>query len=474
MSEKTSVENVDKSQKPKSDDNILGTAPVKTLLKKFAIPSVAAMLISSLYNIVDQIFIGRVVQEVGNAATNIAFPITTICIAISVLCGVGGASFFSIELGRGHKNQAENSIGTALITALGMSCVYTILAMIFTEEMLVLFGGNGETLDFAMRYTSVLLYGVPFLVLTNVMSNFARADGSPKFSMICMVIGAVINIILDAILVPMGGVERGMQNAALATVISQVISFAIAISYIGKFKTVDFSLRKFRFSIKTAFKICSLGMSNCVNQIAICAVQIVMNNQLTKYGLIEFGPEMVKIPQAAFGVVMKVNSLLISFFVGMAQGSQPIVGYNYGAGKLQRSKECFKLSAIICFGVALVGFLCFQFFPELIISVFGSSEGAYIDFAKKTMRIFLSMIMLNGVQLTISNYFSAIGKPIKGVILSMTRQILFIIPLMIVLPLFLGLDGVLYSAPITDFAAFILAFVLIIFEFRNSAYSKTE
>lgn len=389
------------------------------------------------------------------------------------LLGFGGASRFSIELGRGNKKEASNTVGTALITAFVLSMVYTVIAFVFTEQMLVLFGGEGQTLDFANRYTSVVVFGIPFLVLTNVMSNFARADGSPKFSMICMIIGAVANIALDAILVPMGGVEKGMQGAALATVISQVISFAVAMLYLGKFKTVKFSFRSFRFSLRTALRVCSLGTSNCVNQIAICAVQIVMNNQLKKYGLIDF-PLNPEIPQAAFGVVMKVNSLLISFFVGMAQGSQPIVGYNYGANKLHRSKAVFKLSSLICFAVAAVGTVFFQFFPEYIIAIFGSSDNSYIEFAMSTMRIFLSMIMLNGVQMTISNYFSAIGKPIKGVILSMIRQVILIIPLMLILPKYFGLNGVLYAAPITDFTAFVLAAILIIIEFRDAGYKKQD
>ncbi len=454
--------------------NPLGYEKVSKLLKSFATPSVVAMLVSSLYNIVDQIFIGQYVGTLGNAATNVAFPITTICIAISVLCGVGGASCFSIELGRGHKDEAKHCIGTASITAVAMSAVYAVFAFIFTRPMLSFFGGTGETLDYAVNYCEYLVAGVPFLVFGNVMSNFIRADGSPKYSMICMVLGGVINIGLDAILVPLGGVEWGMQCAAAATVISQIISFGVAAVYIKSFKTVDFKLRDVKFEIKRAIKICSLGMSNCVNQLAILVVQITMTTQLSKYGLITYGEALSHIPQAAFGVVIKVNSILISFFVGMAQGSQPIVGYNYGAKQLHRSKETFKLSALICFAVAAVGFLVFQFAPQAVISIFGSGEPAYNEFAEKTMRIFLSMIMLNGVQMTISNYFSAIGKPIKGVILSLIRQVIIIVPLMLILPLYFGLDGVLYAAPITDFISFVLAAVFIIREFRLEGYKREK
>lgn len=455
-------------------ENPLGYEKISTLLRRFATPSVVAMLVSALYNIVDQIFIGQYVGTLGNAATNVAFPITTICIAISVLCGVGGASCFSIELGRGHKEEASRCVGTALITAGSLGAVYAVLAFFCARGMLTLFGGSGETLDYAVNYCTYLALGIPFLILGNVMSNFIRADGSPKFSMVCMVSGGIINMILDAFLVPYGGVEWGMQGAALATSISQIVSFVIAIIYLKRFKTVHFRLKDISFNIKRAFKICSLGMSNCVNQLAILVVQVSMNNQLNTYGLLEYGEALKHIPQAAFGVVIKVNSMLISFFVGMAQGSQPIVGFNYGAQQWWRSKQTFKLSATVCLIVATVGFIIFQTVPQLVISIFGSGEPAYNEFAEKTMRIFLSMIMLNGVQMTISNYFSAIGKPIKGIILSLIRQVIIIVPLMWILPLYMGLDGVLYAAPITDFISFVLAFIFIVNEFKLSGYKNPE
>jgi Na+-driven multidrug efflux pump len=287
-----------------------------------------------------------------------------------------------------------------------------------------------------------------------------------------MSFGAVINIGLDALFVSDWGFNWGMAGAAGATAVSQIISCVVAFCYITRFKSVHVSIKSFAFNIRKIIKIASLGMSNCINQVAICGVQIVMNNQLDTYGILEFSKELAHIPQAAFGVVMKVNSLLISFFVGMAQGSQPIVGFNYGARKLHRSKKTFLMAASACFTVALIGFIVFQTVPQSIISIFGSGIKEYNEFAEKTMRIFLSMIMLNGVQMTIANYFSAIGKPIKGAILSLTRQVLLIIPLMLILPKFLGLDGVLYAAPITDFLAFLLALVFALFEFKRPEYKN--
>lgn len=454
----------------KTGENPLGYEKISTLLRKFALPSVVAMIVSSLYNIVDQMFIGNYVSTVGNAATTVAFPLTTICIAISVLAGVGGASRFSIELGKGNKDEAGKCIGNALGFALILGVLYSVLAFVFCEPLLKLFGGSGETLELAIEYAKFVIPGMPFLILSNVMSNFIRADGSPKYSMVCMVVGAVVNIGLDALFVCDWGFSWGMAGAAGATSISQAVSFLIAIAYLKKFKTVHIGIRSFSLSLKKMFKIASLGMSNSVNQLAICVVQIVMNSQLDKYAKLELLEADQYIPLAAFGVVMKINSILISVFVGMAQGVQPIAGFNYGAQKLDRSKEVCVTACKICAAVSAVGFLCFQLFPEYIVSIFGSGNAQYAAFAEKTMRIFLFMIVLNGVQMIVSNYFSAIGKPVKGVILSLTRQILLIVPLMYILPLFLGLDGILYAAPITDFLAFILAIILIIREFKLEGY----
>ncbi|MBQ9847727.1 MAG: MATE family efflux transporter [Clostridia bacterium] len=461
-------------QNTKTADNPLGYEKISVLLRRFAVPSVVAMLVSSLYNIVDQIFIGQYVGPIGNAATTVAFPLTTICIAISVLVGVGGASRFSIELGKGNKEEAGACVGTGIWTAAVLGIVYAVLAFAFTNGLLVLFGGSGETLTYAVEYSKVVILGMPFLILTNILSNFIRADGNPKFSMTCMIIGAVVNIGLDALFVADWGFNWGMAGAAGATVISQVISFIVAACYIKRFKSVKLDKHSFNFNFKRAIKVCSLGMSNSVNQLAICVVQIVMNSQLDKYATLEFSEAEAFIPLAAFGVVMKVNSILMSVFIGMCQGSQPIVGFNYGARQFGRSKKTCLIAASVCMSIAAIGFIAFQCFPSHIVSIFGSGNEHYIDFAVKTMRIFLSMIVFTGAQMIISNYFSAIGKPIKGVILSLTRQILLIVPLMIILPLFFGIEGILYAAPITDFISFLLALFLILREFRSEGYPRRE
>ena len=455
-------------------ENPLGYEKITTLLRKFALPSIVAMLVSSLYNVVDQMFIGNYVGKLGNAATTVAFPLTTICIAISVLAGVGGASRFSIELGKGNKEEAGRCIGNALGFAAILSITYSVLAFFFSEQLLTLFGGSGETLRLAMEYSSFIIPAMPFLIISNVMSNFIRADGSPKFSMTCMIIGAVINIGLDALFVCDWGFDWGMAGAAGATAISQLISCAVAVSYLRRFSAVKINKSTFELNIRKMLKIASLGMSNCVNQLAICLVQIVMNAQLTSYAMKELAEADWDTPLAAFGVVMKINSIIISVFIGMAQGMQPIAGFNYGARKFDRVKKVCLIAAGICGGIAAIGILCFQIFPEQIVGIFGSGDAFYEEFAVKTLTIFLLMVPATGMQMTIANFFSAIGKPTRGVILSLTRQVLLIVPLLIIIPLFLGLDGVLYAAPITDFLAFVLAAVLAVFEFRRPEYRKNK
>jgi putative MATE family efflux protein len=390
--------------------------------------------------------------------------------AIALLVGIGGASRFSIELGKGDKREARDCVGNAVWSALILGTSYALVAGVFAEPLLKIFGATEGSLPFALDYVNVIVWGIPFLILSNVISNFIRADGSPSFSMTCMIIGAVTNTVLDALFVCDWGLNMGMRGAAIATVVSQILSFFIAVSYLLRFKSVELNFRELTFNLKKSLKIASLGMSNSLNQIAICAVQITMNNSLRHYGALSIYGE--DIPIAAFGVVMKVNSIFLSIFIGVAQGTQPIIGYNYGAGKYDRSKAVCRIASIICVVCAAVGTFAFQVFPEYILSVFGSGDALYMEFAVFTMRTFLMFITLNSMLLVFSNYFSAIGKPIKGVVISMSRQFLLIIPLMLILPLFFELNGIIYAAPITDFISFVIAAVFLMREFRLPEYKK--
>lgn len=450
-------------QQTQTQQNPLGCQCIPSLLKGFAIPSIIAMLVSSLYNIVDQIFIGQGVGYLGNAATNVAYPLTTICLAIALLIGIGSASRFSLYLGAGEKEKAEKVVGNGICMMIVSGLIYAAAVELFLAPLLTAFGATSEIMPYAETYSRIVAIGMPFLIITNGMSNLARADGSPKYSMISMLIGAVINTILDPVFIFV--FDLGVAGAAWATIIGQFFSFLFAALYIRKFKNIRLSRRDIGISFKECAQTASLGMSNSLNQVAITFVQIVLNNSLTYYGAMSiYGKE---IPLAACGIVMKTNAILLAVIIGISQGSQPIIGFNYGARQYDRVRQTYKLAITANLVVSAVGFVLFQFFPYQIISLFGTGEPAYFEFAAHFMRIFLFMVLVNGVQLISSNFFAAIGKPLKGLVLSMTRQVLFLIPLVLILPLFFGLDGILYAGPAADTIAFIVTVTLIALELRK-------
>ncbi len=446
----------------KEHSNPLGNEKISILLRRFAVPSIVAMLVSSLYNIVDQIFIGQGVGYLGNAATNVAYPLTTICLAVALLFGIGGAATFSLVLGSGDKEGAGRTVSNVLYMIILFGIIYAVLAELFLTPMLKAFGATGNVLPFAVKYAGITTLGMPFLMFTNAMSSLIRADGSPKYSMTCMVIGAVLNTVLDPLFI--FGFGMGIEGAAWATVLSQVVSFLCALRYLRHFQSISLKKEYFQFQAGRCIQIASLGLSNCLTQLSITLIQIVMNNSLTYYGARSVYGE--DIPLSAAGIVMKVNSILTAVFVGLSQGSQPILGYNYGAGNYERVKGVYKLAIKCSFVVSTFGFVMFQVFPRYIIAIFGSGDNElYIEFAVKFMRIFLFMVIINGVQLISSNFFSAIGKPFKGIMLSLSRQVIFLIPLMLILPTFLGIDGVMLAAPVSDTIAFVFSIVLIKKEF---------
>lgn len=443
------------------NENPLGYEKISKLLRSFAVPSITATLVSSLYNIVDQVFIGQGVGYLGNAATNVSYPLSTICLAISLLIGIGSASRFSICLGRGDTDQAAKIAGNGVTLMVLAGILYLVLGEVLLTPMLRIFGATTEVMPYAQSYASIILIGMPFLILTNGISNLIRADGSPKYSMICMVAGAVVNTILDPIFIFV--FQWGMFGAALATILGQILSFLLAIRYLWAFRTITLEKECFRPDWRDGLHTLSMGISSSVNQIAITIVQVVLNNSLTYYGAMSVYGE--DIPLAACGIVMKTNAILLSIIVGISQGVQPIIGFNYGARKYDRVKQAYLLAIRWNFVISAVGFLLFQLFPRPIISIFGSGEELYFDFAVLFMRTFLFMVIVNGVQVLSSSFFTAIGKALKGLLLSLTRQVFFLIPLILILPLWLGIFGVLLAGPIADFIAFVVSLLLVKKEF---------
>ncbi|WP_302627156.1 MATE family efflux transporter [uncultured Eubacterium sp.] len=444
-------------------ENPLGTQPVGKLLRKFAVPSIISMLVMSLYNIVDQIFIGQTVGELGNAATNVAFPLTTLCIATALAFGIGGASGFNLNLGAGEKEKAPYFIGNSAIMMAIIGVILAVISSVAMKPLLLFFGSTESILPYAMEYTKYIAIGFPFAIVSAGGSHLVRADGSPKFSMACNLVGAFVNVILDYLFVMVFGWE--MMGAAIATIIGQFLACLMVIWYLLHFKTIKLKKQHFIPQIKVIARAAHLGMAQCLNQLAIMFVQVVMNKSLTYYGaLSSYGAD---IPLACTGIVMKVNQVYFSVCIGVAQGIQPIASFNRGAGKFDRVKKTYKLAVICNTTVSVIAFIVFQLFPRQIISIFGSGSAEYFQFAENFFRIFLFMTFLNGIQPITSTFCTVIGEPNKGTFLSLTRQVICFIPLMVVFPLvfqklgFLGIDGILYVAPVSDFLAAVLSLIVI-------------
>ena len=449
----------------KPSENPLGSEPVSTLLRRFAIPSVIAMLVSALYNMVDQLFIGHSIGVLGNAATNVAFPLSMVCTSIGLLCGIGGAANFNLCMGRKDPEHAKSYVGNAISMLAILGVILCVAVQLFLRPMMLLFGATPDVIDYACTYTRITSIGFPFLIITIGGSNLIRADGSPKFSMLCNLIGAIVNTILDPLFIFV--FHMGMAGAALATITGQILSFALVVFYLRGFKTLPLSLSDLKPNMACWARIAALGATPAFNQVAMMVVQIVMNNTLTYYGSNSvYGSD---IPLACAGIISKVNMLFFSFVIGISQGLQPIVSFNFGAQKYDRVKDAYKKAVFAATAISIVAFLCFQLFPRQIIGIFGSGSEEYLHFAERYFRIFLFFTFLNGIQPVSSNFFTSIGAPKKGIFLSLTRQIIFLLPLLLIFPYLFGIDGVMYTAPIADLAAASVSIVMVVREFKIMA-----
>lgn len=447
----------------KETNNPLGVQPVNRLLSQFAIPSIISMLVGSLYNIVDQFFIGQRVGELGNAATNIAFPLSTSCLALALLIGIGGSSAFNLAMGSGHEKKAVNIMGNAVVLLAGSGLVLSIITLLFLKPLLLFFGSPKAVLPYVMEYTKITAFGFPFLLLSTGGGHLIRADGRPRITMLCNLVGAVLNTILDALFV--FGLNLGMSGAALATIIGQIVSGALAIWYLMHGKTVTIRRENLRVKWENVTRIASLGMAPCSNQVAMMVVQIIMNQSLKHYGSHSIYGE--NIPIACAGIITKVNMIFMSFVIGLSQGLQPIASFNYGAGKKGRVKEAYIKAISIGAVLAVIAFFMFQFFPRQIISIFGDGSELYYQFAIRYFHVFLFFTFVNFMQPITSNFFTAIGKPKVGSFLALTRQILFLLPLILLFPLFLGIDGIMYAGPVADCLAAVVCFIMVYRELRN-------
>lgn len=452
----------------KQGNSILGTEKVSKLLRDFAIPSIVAMLVSSLYNIVDQFFIGRSIGTLGNAATNVAFPLSTLCTALALLIGIGGSAIFNINMGKGDKEKATYYYGNAAVMLFVFGCILCVFTQIFLTPLLRIFGAPDNVLGYAQEYTRITSIGFPFVILSVGGGHLVRADGSPRFAMTCNLVGAVVNTILDALFV--FGFRMGMTGAALATIIGQMIAAGMVINYMRKCKSITLMPKHLRVRWIYISKIMALGFGPFSNQIAMTIVQVVLNNSLTYYGRLSSYGE--SIPLAVVGIISKVNMLYASVVIGLGQGMQPIVSYNYGAKKYDRAKQAFKITIMCGLFASVIAFVMFQVFPRQIISLFGEGSEEYYHFATQYFRIYLFFTFINNIQPAGSTLFTALGKPVRGAFLSLTRQTLFLLPLIIIFPMIAGIDGIMYAGPVADILAMIVTVVMVKITFSKMSVEK--
>ena len=444
-------------------ENILGTEKISSLIRKFSIPCIISMVVNALYNIVDQIFICRGVGYLGNGATNVVFPLTIIGLAISLMCGDGTSAYLSLKLGEKKKEEAAKGVANGIILACILSVLFCTITLIFLPQLLILFGCTDNLRELSLAYGGIISMGLPFAMVATTLNSIIRSDGSPKYSMATMIAGAVLNIILDPIFI--FKFNMGVQGAAIATVISQILNFVLNVLYIRKFKSIRISKKSLALNFNIIKKIMALGISSFITQMSYVCVMSVINNLLGKYGAdTKYGSE---IPITVVGIVMKINQILTSVILGIAVGAQPIFGYNYGAKKLDRVKTALKyvIGSSVC--ISALAFILFQTIPDKLISIFGSGDDNYIEFACIAFRTYLLLCICNGVQIPSGIFFQAIGKSSKSALLSLSRQIILLIPSMLILGGIFGLTGVLAAGPVADGIAFILACTLLFLEIKN-------
>ena len=435
--------------------SFLGTEKIPKLMLKFCIPCVLSLLVSALYNIVDQIFIGNSeLSTLGNAATGVVFPIFIIAQAFAWWIGDGCAAYMNIHQGRGDNENTHRCVGTGMVVTLASSIVLLAVFYPLKTQLLTLFGASENSIDYAVKYFNIILGFFPVYMLMNMINAVVRADGSPNWSMFSMLAGAIINIILDPVFI--FACHWGMAGAAWATVIGQVASFAISVIYLFRTKTFRLKLKSFVPKIKIFAEALKLGMSSFITQMTIVVISLVCNIMLAKYGAMShYGAD---IPIAVIGIESKVFTVVINIVVGIVLGCQPIIGYNIGAKNIERVKKLYKAILLCTLIVGVIATLLFELAPNAVVGMFGKPTNIpnpddYWDFAQKTFRIFLALVAFTCAIKMSSIFFQAVGKPVFAILTSLIRDIICFIPLICTMPLFMGIDGILWSAPIADLIA---------------------
>lgn len=450
------------------EENILGYEKIGKLIRKFSIPCIISLVVNSLYNIVDQIFIGWGVGYIGNGATNVVFPITMLCLAFALMFGDGSSAYLSLKLGEKNKKEASKGVVNGILISIIVSILLCAIIIGFLPQILNLFGCTDALREDAMGYGFFVALGLPFMMIGTTLNSIIRADGSPKYAMTSMVIGAILNVILDPIFIFV--FKMGVEGAAIATSISQFVTFAMNVAYLRKLKTIKITRDDIKLKPSIVGRVSMLGISSFITQMSIVLVMAFENNLLGKYGAeSEFGSE---IPITVLGIVMKISQILNSIIIGIASGAQPIFGYNYGAQNYDRVRKTLKYVLGLSLIVSTIAFLLFQLIPDKLILIFGSGNELYMEFACYAFRTYLMLCICNGIQIPAGIFFQAIGKGVKSAIISLSRQIVFLIPAMVIFGATFGIHGILYAGPFADGLAFIIAGILLILQVRK--FKKVE
>ena len=450
-------------------NSFLETQPIGALMRKYAIPCVISLLVAALYNIVDQIFIANAsyLGSYGNAANTVVFPLTVVALAIAVMIGDGCCAFVSICLGANRKDDAHRSIGNAVVICIASSVVLTAVYLIFQSGILTMFGGrvNEETFVQAREYFTWITIGVPFYMFGQALNPIIRSDGSPKFAMASTLAGAAVNIVLDPLFIY--GFHWGMMGAALATILGQILTAALAVWYLLHLKSVRLEKGSFQLSARLIRRFLALGICSFLAQISLVAAMAAINNMVQKYGMRDeiFGQEQyAQIPMAVVGIVMKFFQIVISISIGTAAGCIPIVGYNIGAKRNDRALSLFRKLLICEFIVGAIALVIVEFFPRGLISIFGAANESpyYTSFAMRAFRIYLCLMPLACVNKATFIYLQSLGKAMLSTLLSMVREVVFGVGFALLLPLFFQLDGVLFSMPVSDVLTFVISVIAIV------------
>lgn len=455
-------------------NQFLGTERIGKLMRQYAIPCIISLLVGALYNIVDQIFIANAsyLGSYGNAANTVVFPLTVVALAIAVMIGDGCCAFVSMALGRNEADKAKRSVGNAVVLSIAGSLVLTAIYLVFADGIIAMFGGtvNEETFRHAQEYFFYITLGIPFYMFGQAMNPVIRADGSPRFAMVSTLAGAVINIILDPIFIFV--FKWGMMGAAVATVIGQVATALLAVWYLLHMKVIRPAKTDFALSGSVCGRMLTLGITSFLSQISLVAAMAAINNMLRKYGALDavFGQaQYAQIPMAVVGIVMKFFQIVISIVVGMAAGCIPIVGYNMGAGKTLRVRDLFTRLLVAEALVGAAALVLAEGFPRQLIAIFGAANESsyYTAFAVKAFRTYLCMMILACVNKACFIFLQAVGKALASTLLSMFREVVFGVGFALLLPVFFGLDGVLYSMPVSDILTFIISAIIIMKTYRE-------